>query len=103
MDDLDDAARAVAWQKWPEHGLSELQVADHEKADADDDEDGRACPVRPELERDVKEDAREADGLVDLLQGVGDTEHEDELGGHQQEKPTFDLKTGRQPAQPRPG
>src|SRR5438105_15847603 len=102
MDDLDDAARAVAWQKWPEHGLGELQVADHEEADADDDEDGRACPVRPELERDVKEDAREAEVLVSRLQGVGTTEPEDELEGHPHEMLLFDLNTGRQPAQPRP-
>ena len=102
MDDLDDAAGAVAGKKRSEHGLRELQIADDQEPDAKDAEDDRAGPVGEELQRDVEEARRQVCGLIDLLQGVGHTEHQHELGDHEEQEPALDLESGREPPQPRP-
>ena len=97
MDDLEDAACAVAWKKRSKNRLRELQVADEQQTDAEDAEGDGARPVRQELQREVEEEAGKVCCLIQLFQGVGNTEHEDELRQHQQQKPTLDLEPRCQP------
>src|SRR5260370_16673143 len=68
VDDLDDAAGAVARHEWAKHGLGELEVTEEQQADTEDTEDHRARPVRPELKGDVEELMGHPEVLVDLLQ-----------------------------------
>ena len=100
MDDLDHAGRAVAGQERTEDGLGELEVAEHEEAHTNKQKDECADHVRQRLQRDVEEDAGQASGLVDLLQGIGDAEHQDQLGCHEKQQPSLDLKTRREPPKP---
>ena len=100
MDHLDDAPGGVARQEGAEHRLRELEVADDQQSDAEDAEDDRARPVGQELQCDVVEARRQVGCLVDLLQCIRDTEDQDELGHHEQKQPAFDLKPGREPAEP---
>src|SRR5207245_2620562 len=103
VDHLDHAARVRPGEKWAEDGLRELQVTDHEQPDAEDAEHDRTRPVGQELQRDPVEALRQVGCLVDLLEGVRNAEHEDQLGHHEQEEPAFDLQPGREPAKPTRG
>ena len=103
VDHLDHAARVRPGEKWTEDGLRELQVTDHEQPDAEDAEHDRTRPVGQELQRDPIEALRQVGCLVDLLEGVRNAEHEDQLGHHEQEEPAFDLQPGREPAKPTRG
>src|SRR5258708_34989815 len=54
VDDLDDAAGAVARHEWAKHGLGELEVTEEQQADTEDTEDHRARPVRRQLKAEVQ-------------------------------------------------
>src|SRR5260370_14784054 len=54
VDDLDDAAGAVARHEWAKHGLGELEVTEEQQADTEDTAAHRARPLRPELNEDVE-------------------------------------------------
>src|ERR1035437_9584893 len=67
------------------------------RADSEGAEDGRAQPVRKELEGYVVELVGQLGGCVKRLEAISESKDQHQLREHEEQKPTLDLETRCQP------